>query len=333
MVRYVIRRILVSIPVLLGVTFIAFVFVRLLPGDPAAAILGDRATPELVASLRASQGLDRPLWIQYFDYLGRLASGDLGSSLITSAPVRTEFFGRFPATVELSVCALVIGVTAGVFLGRRAARKPGSSLDTGMTALSLLGVSVPIFVLGPILQYVFGAWLGWLPTSGRIDPRLGIDIYSNFLLIDTLAQGRIDAFLDTLAHLILPAITLSMMPMAMVARMTRISVMETSREDYVRTARSKGITLRRLDQRHIMRNAWLPVSTVIGLQVGALLSGTVITETVFGWNGVGSLVVDAINARDYFLIQSSILVFAVIYIIVNLAVDISYAVLDPRIRY
>lgn len=328
-----IRRLLISIPVLIGVTFIAFVFVRLLPGDPAVTILGDRATPALVENLRISLGLDRPLLEQYLDYIGRLARGDLGASLITSAPVWNEFFGRFPATIELSVCALLIGVTAGVWLGRRAARHPGSGMDAGMTMLSLLGVSVPIFVLGPILQYVFGVSLGWLPTSGRINPRLAIESYTNFLLIDTLIQSRLDAFRDALAHLAMPALTLSMMPMAMIARMTRVSVMEVANEDYVRTARAKGIAVRRIDRRHVMRNAWLPVTTIIGLQVGALLSGTVITETVFGWNGVGSLVVNAINERDYFLIQSSILVFAIIFIIVNLVVDIGYAILDPRIRY
>nr|WP_211110334.1 ABC transporter permease [Acuticoccus mangrovi] len=327
------RRLLVSIPVLFGVTLIAFAFVRLLPGDPAVTILGERATPAAIERLRTSLGLDRPIWQQYAEYMSNLLQGDLGNSTITAAPVTKELFSRFPATLELSICALLIGVTAGLWLGRAAARRPGGGTDGGLTLLSLLGISIPIFVLGPLLQYVFGVVLDWLPTSGRINPRLFVSTPTGFLLWDTASQGEWGAFRDVVAHLVLPSVTLSMMPMAMVARMTRSSVIEVQREDYVRTARAKGVVPPRIARRHVMRNAWLPVVTVIGLQVGALLAGTVITETVFGWNGVGSLVVNAINQRDYFVVQSAILVFAVIFIVVNLLVDISYALLDPRISY
>ena len=333
MLKYTVRRLLGAIPVLLGLSVVLFAFIHLLPGDPARTILGQRATAASLARVRAALGLDEPLHVQYFDYLGDLLRGDLGNSIINNRPILGEFMLRFPATIELTVAALIFAVGLGIPLGRLAARYSQRWPDGLVTVISLLGISVPIFVLGLTLQYLLGVVVGVLPVSGRVNVRLGIDNVTNFMLIDTLLAGRPDAFWDALIHLVLPAIALGSIPLAIITRITRAAVLDVSNEDYVRTARAKGLTERRVDGRHIMRNAWLPVTTVIGLQVGGLLAGAVITETVFTWNGVGRWVVDAIQDRDYFVIQSSILVFALIFLLVNLIVDIGYAFLNPRIRY
>ncbi|MEP6639000.1 MAG: ABC transporter permease [Chloroflexota bacterium] len=335
MLKYIIRRLLGSIPVLFGLSLILFAFIHLLPGDPAAAILGQHARPELVEALRHRLGLDQPLPVQYVTYISQLAQGDLGNSVINNRPVLSEFLVRFPGTVELTIAALIYAVGAGIPLGRYAARRPQSPGDAAVTVLSLFGVSIPVFVLGLTLGYIFGVLLGWLPATGRIDARLVLDVpyRTGFLLIDTLLAGRPDIFVDALRHLILPAIALGSIPLAIITRITRAAVLEVANEDYVRTARAKGLREQRVDDRHVMRNAWLPVVTVIGLQVGGLLGGAVITETVFAWNGVGRWVVDAIQNHDYFVIQNSILIFAIIFLFVNLIVDIGYAYLNPRIRY
>ncbi len=333
MLKYIVRRILGAVPVLFGLSIILFAFVHLLPGDPTRALLGQHATPELVARIRENLGLDKPLYVQYVIYLGQLLRGDLGESITTGAPVAREFAARFPGTIELTVAALIFAVGFGIPLGRLAARHPQGWTDASVTVLSLLGISIPIFVLGLTLQFIFGAQLHWLPTSGRVDPRLGLDIQSNFMVVDAIRSGRLDLMVDVLKHLVLPAIALGSIPLAIITRITRASILDVANEDYVRTARAKGLTERRVNDRHIMRNAWLPVVTVIGLQVGGLLAGAVITETIFAWNGVGRWVVDAITDRDYFVIQSSILIFALIFLVVNLLVDIAYAFLNPRIRY
>jgi peptide/nickel transport system permease protein len=331
--RYIVRRLLAAIPVLIGLSVILFAFVHLLPGDPSRAILGQHATPESIARIRENLGLDKPLYEQYVIYLGQLLRGDLGTSIITGSAVANDFAARFPGTVELTLAALVVAVGVGIPLGRLAGRHAQGWTDGAVTVLSLLGISIPIFVLGLTLQWIFGAQLHWLPTSGRIDPRLDIHTTTGFMLVDTLLDGRPDAFVDALKHLVLPAIALGSIPLAIITRITRASVLDVANEDYVRTARAKGLTERRVDDRHVMRNAWLPVVTVIGLQVGGLLAGAVITETIFAWTGVGRWVVDAIGDRDYFIIQSSILIFALIFLVVNLVVDILYAYLNPRIRY
>ncbi len=333
MIKYIVRRLLGAIPVLFGLSIILFAFIHLLPGDPAATILGQHARPELVDAMRHRLGLDLPLWQQYLNYVGDLLHGDLGRSFVNNRSVVDDFFVRFPGTVELTLAALAFAVGLGIPMGRWAARKPQSFSDGFITVVSLVGVSIPIFVLGLSLQYVFAVQLHILPASGRIDPRLQVPYTTNFLLIDTLLAGRPDAFVDSLRHLVLPAIALGSIPLAIITRITRASVLDVTHEDYVRTARAKGLTEKRVDGRHIMRNAWLPVVTVIGLQVGGLLAGAVITETVFAWNGVGKWVVEAIEAHDYFVIQSSILIFALIFLLVNLVVDIGYAFLNPRIRY
>jgi peptide/nickel transport system permease protein len=266
-------------------------------------------------------------------YLGQLLRGDFGASIINNRPVLSEFAIRFPATIELTVAALIFAVLVGIPLGRLAARHAQSWIDGGVTVLSLVGISIPVFVLGLVFVHIFAVQLHWLPTQGRLDPRASLDVRTNFMLVDTLLEGRPDLFVDALRHLVLPAIALGSIPLAIIARITRASVLDVTNEDYVRTARAKGLRERRVNDRHIMRNAWLPVVTVIGLQVGGLLGGAVLTETVFTWNGVGRWVVDAIGNRDYFVVQGTVLIFALIFLAVNLVVDIGYAFLNPRIRY
>jgi peptide/nickel transport system permease protein len=331
--KYIIRRLLATIPVLFGLSIVLFVFIHLLPGDPATALLGQHATPELTAKIRAQLGLDKPLYEQYFMYITQLLHGDFGKSVITNRPIVEEFFVRFPGTVELTAGALLFAVGIGIPLGRFGARHVQGLGDGFVTVVSLLGVSIPIFVLGYTLQYFLSVQLKILPTSGNIDPRIEIPSVTHFILIDTLLAGKPSAFFDALRHLILPAIALGSIPLAIVTRITRASVLDVNQEDYVRTARAKGLKERRVDSRHIMRNAWLPVVTVIGLQVGGLLAGAVITETVFAWNGVGRWAVAAIQEHDYIVVESTVTIFALIFLAVNLIVDISYAFLNPRIRY
>jgi peptide/nickel transport system permease protein len=333
MLKYIVRRLLGAIPVLFGLSFVLFAFVHLLPGDPSRAILGQHATPDAVARMRENLGLDKPLYVQYVDYLGQLSRGDFGASIINNRPVAGEFAVRFPGTVELTLAALIFAVGVGIPLGRLAARHVQGWIDGGVTVVSLLGISIPVFVLGLVLVYIFAVELRWLPTQGRLDPRARLPVVTNFMLVDTIMAGRFDLFLDALKHLVLPAIALGSIPLAIIARITRAAVLDVSNEDYVRTARAKGLREQRVNSRHIMRNAWLPVVTVIGLQVGGLLGGAVLTETVFSWNGVGRWVVDAIGNRDYFVIQGTVMIFALIFLAVNLVVDIGYAFLNPRIRY
>jgi peptide/nickel transport system permease protein len=331
--RFIVRRILVAIPVLFGLSVILFVFLRLLPGaGPAEAILGQHATPQLVAQITKTEGLDKPLYEQYINYIGRLLQGDFGSSFIDGRSVTQGFMLRFPVTLELTMGALIFAVGLGIPLGRLAARHPNGWIDGIVTVISLLGISIPVFVLGYVLGFIFGVQLHWLPTIGSLDPRLNVNPVTHFPVIDAMLAGHWDV-VDAVAHLILPSIALGSIPLAVFTRITRASYIEVSNEDYVRTARAKGLTDRRVNDRHIMRNAWLPVTTVIGLETGALLAGAVLTETVFVWNGVGSWVVTSILNHDYVVVQSLILIFAVIFMTVNLIVDVGYAFLNPRIRY
>jgi peptide/nickel transport system permease protein len=331
--KYIVRRLLLAVPVLVGLSMVLFAFVHLLPGDPATAILGQHATPDRVASMRAYLHLDQPLWQQYLIYVNNLLHGDFGQSVVNSQPVIKEFLTRFPATVELTVAAMIFAAGIGIPLGRFAARHAQGWPDGIVTVVSLLGISIPVFVLGLTLQYIFAVQLGWLPAGGRIDPRAHVELRTNLMLIDSLLMGKPELFLDGISHLILPAIALGSIPLAIITRITRASVLDVANEDHVRTARAKGLQEKRVDTRHVMRNAWLPVVTVLGLQVGGLLAGAVITETVFGWGGVGRYVVDAIGNRDYVVVQNVILIFAIIFLVVNLIVDVGYAFLNPRIRY
>ena len=288
MLKYILRRLIGAIPVLIGLSIILFLFVRLLPGDPAIAILGQHATPALILQVHQSLGLDQPIYVQYLSTTsGGCSRATSGPASSTAARCLEDFLLRFPATIELTVAALIFAVGLGIPLGRLAARHPNGWIDGIVTVISLFGISVPIFVLGYTMVFIFAVQLHWLPATNQIDPRLQLPLVTNFVVIDAILAGRPDALVDALKHLVLPAIALGSIPFAIITRITRASVLDVTNEDYVRTARAKGLTERRVDSRHIMRNAWLPVTTIIGLEVGGLLGGAVITETVFSWNGVG----------------------------------------------
>ena len=334
MAKFIVRRLLLLIPILLGLTGLIFVFIHLLPGDPAIAILGERASPENVERVRAALGLDRPLWEQYLQYMSGLLRGDLGRSFITNRNVVDDFLQRMPATIELSLAAMAFAIGVGIPLGLATAKRRNTWVDNTGTFISLIGISIPIFFLGLMLKFAFAIQWPILPDSGRIDL---VDYFipkvTNFMLVDTLIAGEPGGFVDALRHLILPGLALGTIPLAIVMRITRASVIEVLNEDYVRTANAKGLGSRVIDGRHVLRNALLPVVTVIGLQIGLLLGGAILTETIFGWGGVGRWIYDAVSTRDYAVIQSGVLLLALIFVLVNLAVDVSYAFLNPRIRH
>ena len=333
MLRFIVRRLLILIPILLGVSVLVFVWVHLLPGSPATSLLGERATPQSVAQLNRQFGLDKPLYIQYWRYLVETVGHlNLGTSIKTFRPVTFEIQNRFPATVELALGAMVFSLAFGIPLGFFAAKRYGSLFDHVSLVGSLLGISIPIFFLGLILKYVFAVRLGWLPSIGREDVLAIRSHPTNFYLLDAIIHGDPGALWDTIKHLILPSVALGSIPLAIVARITRAAVLDVQNEDYVRTARAKGMSPRVVDQRHVLRNALLPISTIVGLQTGLLLSGAVLTETVFARPGVGSWLAGAIFDRDYPVLQGGILFLAVVFVVVNLVVDISYAVINPRIR-
>ncbi len=333
MVTYIARRLALAIPTLFGISLIVFLMLHTAGGDPAELKLGLRADPESVARLRHEMGLDRPLAVQYGDFLAHALRGDFGRSYRSNAPVAEEIFARFPATVELAVAAMLIALVIGLTAGTIAATRRHSFFDYSSTLAALIGVSIPTFWLGIILIIVFGLWLQWLPLSGRVNPRLGADPSASFLVARSLLDGNWTIFKDALAHLVLPAVTLAGWPAAIIARMTRASLIEAMGQDYVRTARAKGLTERRVIRGHAFRNAMIPVVTVVGLEFGALLGGAVVTETVFAWPGVGKLTIDSITARDYQVTQGIVLLLGVIFVTLNLLIDLFYAVLDPRIRY
>jgi peptide/nickel transport system permease protein len=332
MFKFVVRRLLLLVPVLLGLSILVFVWIRALPGGPAEALLGERATPESIAQIEEQYGLNKPIQVQYWEYVKTTAQGDLGTSVTTRRPVTDELKQRFPATIELTLAALIFAVTLGIPLGFVAAKRYGTWIDSASLFVSLLGVSIPVFFLAIMLKYVFAVQLGWLPTVGRISATIDIEHPTNFYLIDAVLAGNLNAFWDVSQHLILPAIALGSIPLAIIARITRAAVLDVQNEDYVRTARAKGLSPGVVDRRHIMKNALLPVVTIIGLQTGLLLSGAVLTETVFAFPGMGSWLVDAIKARNYPVLQGGILFVAVVFVLVNLLVDISYAFINPRIR-
>jgi peptide/nickel transport system permease protein len=332
MFKFVVRRLLLLVPILIGLSILVFVWIRALPGGPAEALLGERADQEAIEQIRDQYGLDEPVHVQYWDYVKTTAQGDLGTSVTTRRPVADELQQRFPATIELTIAALIFAVTLGIPLGFVAAKRYGTAIDSASLFVSLLGVSIPVFFLAILLKYVFAVKLGWLPTVGRITATIDIEHPTNFYLVDSLLAGDLNAFWDVSKHLILPAIALGSIPLAIIARITRASVLDVQNEDYVRTARAKGLPPRVVDGRHILRNALLPVVTIIGLQAGLLLSGAVLTETVFAFPGMGTWLVDAIKARNYPVLQGGILFVSLVFVLVNLAVDISYAFINPRIR-
>jgi peptide/nickel transport system permease protein len=332
MLRFVVRRLLLLVPILLGLSILVFAWIHALPGSPAESLLGEHATPQAVAQIRHQYGLDKAIYVQYWDYLQTLFSGNFGTSIATARPVTYELEHRFPATIELALSAMMFALVFGIPLGFFAAKRYGSWFDRSSLVVSLIGISIPIFFLGLILKYIFAVRLHWLPSVGREDVTAVRPHPTNFYLLDAVLNGDPGALWDTIKHLILPAIALGTIPLAIVARITRASALDVQNEDYVRTARAKGLHPRTVDRRHIMRNAFLPVSTIIGLQLGLLLSGAVLTETVFAWPGVGSWLKDAIFNRDYPVLQSGILFLAVVFVVVNLLVDVSYAYINPRIR-
>lgn len=332
MLRYIGRRLLLLVPVLFVTSVAVFLFIRALPGGPAIALLGERATPETIEAFERSQGLDRSIYQQYWSYAQNILSGDLGLSVRSRRPVVDELLQRFPATVELSLAAILVAVVFGVPLGFLAAKRYQGPLDQASLVASLLGISFPVFFLGLLLKFIFAVKLGWLPTTGRIDITSSLDTRTNFLVLDALLARDGEALVDVLRHLVLPALALGTIPLAVIARITRAATLDVLDEDYVRTARAKGLPGPVVDRRHVLSNALLPVVTVVGLQTGLLLTGAVLTETVFTWNGVGSWIVDAIEYRDYAVLQGGILFFVVLVVLVNLVVDVSYAFLNPRIR-
>lgn len=332
MTRYIIRRLLLVIPVVLGVTFIAYGMV-LLTGDPTSALAGEHATPEMREQVRERLGLDDPLPIQYVRFLGNLAQGDLGTSVMTRSPVVNELKLFFPATIELAIAAMFLSVIVGIPLGTIAGYKHNTFVDLANTFGALVGVSMPIFWLALILLWLFGLKLGWFPTNGRLSPGIDLETVTNMYVIDSVLRGNWAALKDALHHLALPAFALATIPTAFIARMTRSSVLEVLGEDYIRTARAKGVFELLVVRRHALRNAMLPVLTVIGLQVGLLMAGAILTETIFAWPGMGRWVVNAIVSRNIPVIQIAVIVFALIYVFVNLLVDLLYAWFDPRIRY
>ncbi len=350
MTAYIIRRLLGLIPVLFGISLLVFTITRVIPADPALLMLGERATPEARARLRTELGLDQPLFInvaaftetgniqklfdsQYVNFISRALRGDLGRSYFTRINVSEGLFQRFPATFELTVIAMFIALLIGIPAGVLAALHRGTVVDTLVMIGALSGVSFPVFWLGIILIYVFSVSLGWLPPSGRLDVSLNLDSFSGLYVLDSLLRGRLDITWNVLKHLILPGIALGTIPMAIVVRMTRSSMLEVLNQDYVRTARAKGLIHRIVVNKHALRNALLPVITVVGLSFGTLLSGAILTETVFSWPGIGKWVYDAINARDYPVVQGGVVFVAFVFVLVNLLVDLSYAFIDPRIQY
>jgi len=320
------------VPVLIGLTALLFAWVRNLPGDPARALLGQRATPEGIARVNELYGFDEPLLTQYFTYVKALATGDFGRSIKTGQPVVESFIEKFPGTLELGLAALIIAVIAGIPLGYYAAKHQGRTLDTMIVSGSLLGVVTPVFFLAILLKLVFANWLGWFPTTLRQDSRMDATHITNFYVLDGIMTQEWDAAWNACTHLVLPALALASIPLAIIVRITRAAVAEVLNEDYVRTARSKGLDSRVISRRHVLRNALLPVVTTIGLQAGLLLSGAVLTETVFAWNGIGKYLFEAIGQRDYPVLQGFILFIALIYALINLAVDVAYGVIDPRVR-
>ncbi|MBO6903280.1 MAG: ABC transporter permease subunit [Rhizobiaceae bacterium] len=334
MLRFVLGRLAVLIPTFIGVSIIAFAFIRVLPGDPVMLMSGERVmAPERYEKISHELGYDRPLPVQYFDYLTDVLSGDFGSSIVTKRPVLDDFLTLFPATLELSLCAILLAVFIGVPAGVFAAIKRGSFFDQAIMSTALVGYSMPIFWWGLLLIILVSGTLGWTPVSGRISLLYYFPSVTGFMLIDSLLSGQAGAFKSAVSHLILPTIVLGTIPLAVIARQTRSAMLEVLGEDYVRTARAKGLPPFRVVGIHALRNALIPVVTTIGLQVGVLLAGAILTETIFSWPGIGKWMVDSVFKRDYPVIQSGLLIIAGIIMLVNLLVDLLYGLINPRIRH
>ncbi|WP_112469639.1 ABC transporter permease [Streptomyces triticisoli] len=332
MLRLVVRRLLQLIPTLLGLSVLLFLWLNRLPGGPASAILGEKATEADVVRINRALGLDQPVHVQYWRFLKRIFELDLGTSTQTGQPVWDEFVLRFPATVELSLLAILIAVAVGVPLGYFAARNRGGWLDVTAVSGSLVGICIPVFFLALILKGIFAVKLGIFPSYGRLSTGINATDVTGFAVLDGILTGEFDASLDALHHLILPSVALASIPLAVIVRMTRASVLEVQDEDYVRTAESKGLKRSVVRGRHVLRNAMLPVVTAVGLLTGSLLSGAVLTESVFTFGGIGSFIWTAINGRDYPVLVGFIMFIALTYVLINLLVDLAYSLIDPRVR-
>ena len=332
MTGYVLNRVAQLALVLVGISVIVFFTMHVLPGDVATMLLGERATQAQLADLRHQLGLDQPVVVQYLDFVRQMLHGDFGTSLRSSRPALSDVWVAFPVTLQLSLASLVIATALGVPIGVIAATRPGGILDNVLMTATLFGVSMPIFWLGLMLLLVFGGWLGWLPIGGLMPTGVDVPRITGMTVLDSLLSGRPDLFVESVTYLILPAVTLATVPLAMIARITRSEMLAMASLDHVRTARAKGMPERRVILRHILRNAMIPVITVIGLQLGLLLSGAVLTETIFALPGLGRLMVDSILSRDYPVVQAGALFVALVFVVVNLAVDLTYGLLDPRIR-
>jgi dipeptide transport system permease protein len=337
MLRFVLTRLGLVIPTFLGIILLTFVLIRLVPGDPIEVRVGERGiSPERHAELLHEMGLDRPLYVQFFDYVGGVLQGDLGISVITHRPVMDEFLALFPATVELAIFAMIFAILIGLPAGILAAVKRGSVYDHTVMGASLTGYSMPIFWWGLLLILLFSLTLGWTPVAKRLSDDFYVDEVTGFMLIDTLLSDdptNAGSFLSALHHLILPTIVLGTVPLAVIARMTRSAMLEVLGEDYIRTARAKGLGVYRVVAIHALRNALVPVVTVIGLQVGTLMGGAILTESVFSWPGIGKWLVESIGRRDYPALQGGVLVIAALVMATNLVVDLLYGLLNPRIRH
>lgn len=333
MLRYLLSRLLTFLPTFFGVTIISFSFIRMLPGDPIIVMAGERGvSDERYQELVKQFGFDQPIWRQYLDYLGGVVQGDLGQSFVTKKPVWDEFFALFPATLELSICAMIFAVALGLPAGVIAAVNRGKVFDRALMSTALVGYSMPIFWWALLLIIVVSGWMGLTPVSGRMSLLYYFDTPTGFMLIDALRSGQSGAFGSAVHHLILPTIVLGTIPLAVIARQTRSAMLEVLSEDYIRTARAKGLAPARVNGVHALRNALIPVITVIGLSVGTLLAGAILTETIFSWPGIGKWMVDSIFRRDYPVVQGGLLLIAVMVMIVNLTVDVLYGLINPKIR-
>ncbi len=333
MFKFLAKKLLTFIPTFIGVTIVAFWFIRLLPGDPVIVMAGERGlTEERYQELVHQFGFDRPVLVQYWDYLKGVLQGDLGTSFVSKKPVASEFFSLFPATMELSLFAITLAILFGIPAGVIAATHRGKWQDRTVMSTALIGYSMPIFWWALILIIVFSGRLGWTPVSGRIGLQYYFEPHTGFMLIDSLFSGQKGAFWSALQHLILPSIVLSTIPLAVIARQTRSAMLEVLGEDYIRTAQAKGLSKRRVNDVHALRNALIPVVTTIGLQVGVLFGGAILTETIFSWPGIGKWMVDSISRRDYPAVQGGLILIAVIVMIVNLIVDLLYGLINPKIR-
>jgi dipeptide transport system permease protein len=334
MLRFLLTRASLVVPTFLGIVFLAFILIRLVPGDPVEVRVGERGiAPERHAQLLHEMGLDRPLYVQFFDYVGGVLHGDLGISVVTHRPVFDEFLTLFPATLELSFFAMLLAITIGLPAGVIAAMKRGSAVDYSIMGVSLTGYSMPIFWWGLLLILTFSVSLGWTPVSGRIGNDFFFEGTSGFMIYDAIMSGEEGAVTSALSHLILPTIVLGTIPLAVIARMTRSAMLEVLGEDYIRTARAKGLSAWRVVGVHALRNALIPVVTVIGLQVGTLMAGAILTETTFSWPGIGKWLVESINRRDYPALQGGVLLIATLVMTINLGVDLLYGLINPRIRH